>query len=208
MELQFYGGNCIAITTKQARVVVDDNLKDLGVSAITKPGDIAIFTHEHGVPLVETRLIIDSAGEYEAADVSIHGISMRAHIDEAGRKTATLYKIVVDDMSLVVTGHIYPELSETELEAIGHVDVLCIPVGGNGYTLDGAGAVQVIKKIAPKLVIPTHYADDGLKFPVPQQELTEVLKTLSMEPKETVIKLRVKSADLSENNQLIILNRQ
>lgn len=207
MEVQFYGANCLVLTTKHTRIVIDDNLAELGVSTVTKPGDIALFTNKHSAPAAETKLVIDSPGEYEVADVSIQGISVRAHIDESNQRTATLYKILADDINLVITGHIYPELSETELETIGMVDVLCVPVGGNGYTLDGAGALQVIKKFEPKLIIPTHYADKNLKFSVPQQGITDALKALSMEPKETLTKLRIKSSDFSDVAQLVLLER-
>ena len=48
------------------------------------------------------------------------------------------------------------------------VDVMFVPVGGNGYTLDGVGALKLIKKVEPKLVVPTHYDDAMLQFPMPQ----------------------------------------
>ena len=107
---------------------------------------------------------------------------------------------------LVVGGIL--DLTDDELEAIGTIDVLIIPIGGNGYTLDGAGALKVIRKIEPNVVIPTHYADKKIKYPVEQQDLETALKGLAMEPKETVAKLKLKPADLTENTQLIVLERQ
>ncbi len=209
MEIQFYGGNCVRLTTKKATVVVDDNLADLGLKPATKAGDIALFTGAHGEPAAEIKLLVDQPGEYEVSDVSIQGIAARAHIDEAGKSSATMYKIVGDDVGVVALGHIYPELSDTQLEELGTVDILIIPVGGNGYTLDGVGALSLIKKIEPKIIIPTHYADKGVKYEVPQAALEDVLKNISMEPKETVAKLKLKAGELlGENSQLIILERQ
>jgi L-ascorbate metabolism protein UlaG (beta-lactamase superfamily) len=207
MELQFYGANCLSLSTKQSRLVIDDNLSDLGGKSIIKSGDIAVFTHEHSTPAPELRLLIDGPGEFEIADISVRGMAVRAHIDPEDQKTATLYKILIDDVQLLVTGHIYPELSESELEKIGKVDVLCIPVGGNGYTLDAAGALKLIKKIEPKLIIPTHYADKSLKFSVPQTDLAEALKNLAMESRETVAKLKIKPADLTDVTQLVVLEK-
>src|SRR5579871_5779234 len=100
-------------------------------------------------------------------------------MDEAGEQ-ATMFKLIAGDQSVLISGHIYSKLSESQLEAIGIVDVLIVPVGGHGYTLDPTGALQLIKAIEPKLVIPTHYADKSLNYPVPQLELSEVLKELSM----------------------------
>jgi L-ascorbate metabolism protein UlaG (beta-lactamase superfamily) len=209
MELQYYGANCIKISTKKATIVIDDNLADLGLPAVTKPGDIALFTGAHGEPAVETKLVIDNPGEYEVADISIQGIAARSHLEESEKKEdTTIFKLITDDIRLVAIGHVFPELNDVQLEAIGTVDVLVIPVGGNGYTLDPIGALKLIKKIEPKLVIPTHYDDKKVNYPVPQQELAVALKELTMEPRETVAKLKLKAADLTDTTQVVILERQ
>lgn len=207
MDIQFFGANCIVINTKQLRITIDDNLAELGSTGPTKAGDLVLFTTPTESTKVDAKLVIDGPGEYEVAGVSVKGISVRANRDSADEKTATLYKIIADDLNLVVTGHIYPGLTEEELETIGLVDILCIPVGGNGYTIDPAGALSIIKKIEPKVVIPTNYADKGLKYPVPQQTLEEALKILAMEPKEVVTRLKIKASDLSDALQVIVLER-
>ncbi len=208
MEVQFYGANCVRISSKKANLVIDDNLVDLGQKSITKAGDIALFTTTHSDPKADVKLVIDAPGEYEVSNVSIKGISARAHMDEAGKKSAIIYRLVIDDIRVAVMGHIYPDLSEEQLEAIGTIDMIIIPVGGSGYTLDPVGALKVIKKIEPKLIIPTHYSDKVLKYEVPQQPLDEALKALSMEPKEPLDKLKLKSVDIGELTQLVVLERQ
>jgi L-ascorbate metabolism protein UlaG (beta-lactamase superfamily) len=208
MEIQFYGANCVRLTTKKAAIAVDDNLASIGAKAATKPGDVALFTSAHGIPAVETKIIIDQPGEYEVSDVSIQGIAARAHIDEEKQKTATIYKLVMEDVRIAVLGHIHPDLTSAQLEALGTIDVLIIPVGGNGYTLDPVGALKLIKEIEPKLVIPTHYDDKGLNYEVPQQSLEDALKGLSMEPRETVTKLKVKAGELGDVTQLVVLEKQ
>lgn len=207
MDIQFYGANCVVVGTKQARLAVDDNLAELGAKSVVKPDDILLYTMAHGQPAQAPKLLIDQPGEYEVTGVSVFGIAARSHMDEEGQMSATMYKVVADDVNVLVTGHIYPDLSDDQLEKIGMVDVLVIPVGGNGYTLDGVGALKLIKKIEPKLVIPTHYDDDKLQFPVPQQALEDALKALAMEPKETVAKLRIKPAELTDVTQLVVLER-
>lgn len=207
MDVQFYGANCITLATKQARVVIDDTLVDLGGKSVLKAGDIALFTGAHGETAKDAKIVIDQPGEYEVSGVSIYGIAARSHLDEAAQKTATMYKLVVDDLKVLVTGHIYPELSDKQLEQIGMIDVMFVPVGGNGYTLDPVGALKMIKKVEPKLVIPTHYDNGKLSFQVPQQSLADALRTLAMEPKETVTKLKVKSGDLSDVTQLVIVEQ-
>lgn len=207
MDIQFYGANCVAISTGKARIVVDDNLEDLGGKSPMKPGDIALYTGVHALPTQETKMVIDGPGEYEAADVSIYGIPMRAHIDEQGQKNATVYKITAHDVKVLVLGHVYPEVSESELEEMGVVDVLVVPVGGNGFTLDPIGAATLIKEIEPKLVVPVYYDDSSLKLPVPAQTLDQALQALGMEPRERTTKLKVKSVDFGEATQLVVVEK-
>lgn len=207
MDIQFHGANCLTLVTKQARMVVDDNLPEMGGKSVSKPGDVALFTAEHKDPSQLAKIVIDQPGEYEVSGVSIYGIAARSHMDEDKQKTATMYKMVVDDLRVLIVGHVYPDLSEAQLEKIGMVDVMIIPVGGNGYTLDPIGALKLIKKVEPKLVIPTHYDDKTLDFPVPQQDLEQALKSLAMEPKETVTKLKAKRADMADTTQLVVVER-
>src|SRR5438105_1369016 len=112
MELQYHGANCITITSRQVRIVIDNNLTELGAKSVAKPGDIALFTTAHGEMAAGSKIVIDQPGEYEVSGVSIYGIAARAHMDEDKQKTATMYKIILDDFRVLVTGHVFPELSD------------------------------------------------------------------------------------------------
>jgi hypothetical protein len=214
MDFQFYGANCVTVTHKGTRIVIDDNLADLGAKSIVKPTDVALYTAAFETVAESgeaTKLSLSHPGEYEVADISIYGIAARAHMDEADKRSATMFKLIVGDLSIFFPGHIYPDLTDDELESIGLVDVMFVPVGGNGYTLDSIGALKLIKKVEPKLVIPTHYSDPetdkALTYPVPQQELTQALTDIAMEPKERVAKLKLKPTDITDTTQLIVLEK-
>jgi L-ascorbate metabolism protein UlaG (beta-lactamase superfamily) len=209
MDIQFYGANCITITVGGARIVIDDTLAAMGGKTVTKAGDISLFTHksEASVAPADVKLLIDRAGEYEVSDISIYGIQARSHIDEDKQRSATMYKLIAKDIRILVTGHIYSKLRESDLESIGTIDVMIVPVGGNGYTVDPVGAVELIKEIEPKMVIPTFYADDKLTFPMPAQTLEQALTTMGIEPKERVSKLKLKQVELGENTQLVVLEK-
>jgi L-ascorbate metabolism protein UlaG (beta-lactamase superfamily) len=206
LDIQFYGANCISLSHKGSRIVIDDNLDKLGAKAVLKAEDTALYTNGR-TGGGKAKLVFDGPGEYEVSDVSITGIAARAHMDETGKQSATMFKLTLGDQSILVTGHIYPELNDSQLESIGIIDLMLVPVGGNGYTVDPVGALKLIKSIEPKLVIPTHYADKALNYEVPQQDLANALKELGMEPKETLSKLRLKPAEISDITQLIVLEK-
>jgi L-ascorbate metabolism protein UlaG (beta-lactamase superfamily) len=195
MDIQFYGANCVVISTKQVRIVIDDNLAVLGAKSVTR----------EAVP--GAKMLIDMPGEYEISGISVYAYQARAHMDTDKERNAVMYKLTYGDVKVLVTGHVYPKLSEAKLEDIGIVDVMVIPVGGNGYTLDSAGALQVIKAIEPKVIVPTHYDDSSLNFEVPQQRLEDVLKVIGMEAKEPVKKLQCKPSEFSEGTQLVVLEK-
>jgi L-ascorbate metabolism protein UlaG (beta-lactamase superfamily) len=207
VELTYYGGNCLRIVTKKAQIVVDDNLKQLGLKFITKPADIALRTSKD-VPEHEARIKVDMPGEYETAGVVIHGVAARAHMDEEGKHSATIFTIEADGTRVAILGHIFPDLNEDQIEQIGMVDIAVVPVGGHGYTMDGVGALKIIKEIEPKIVIPTHYADKALNYEVPQAELADALKGLGMEASETVDKYKYKALEGSDSTKLVVINRQ
>lgn len=208
MELQYYGANCLRISTKKAQIVVDDNLAKLGLKSITKPTDINLRTNKSLPEPPEAAFTADMPGEYEISNVVIHGIAARAHMDEEGQHNAVIYTLEADDTRIAILGHIYPELSDDQLEQIDQVDVAVVPVGGNGFTLDGTGALNIIKQIEPKVVIPVHYADKAIKYEVPQAGLADALKNLGMEAGEKVAKYKVKTSELSDSTKLIVLDRQ
>lgn len=209
MDIQLFGANCVAITVGGARLVIDDTLVGMGGKAILKAGDVALYTRSHEPAPEGTKLVIDRPGEYEVSDISVYGIQARAHTDEDKQRTAVMYKLIAKDIRVLVTGHIDAKLKESDLESIGTVDVLVVPVGGNGFTLDPTGALELIKEIEPKLVVPTYYHDDKLHYEVPAQTLEQALQTLGMEPRERVAKLKIKPGDLAlqDTTQLVVLER-
>lgn len=208
MEIQYYGANCVRLTTKKATIVLDDNLSDVGLKSITKATDISLRTSKELPIHKDTRFRAEAPGEYEISGVIIHGVGARSHMDEEKDQNSVIYTIAADDIKVAVIGHIYPELNEAQLEQIGMIDVAIVPIGGNGYTLDGVGALKVIKQLEPKIIIPTHYDDKQTKFEVPQQPLSDGLKGLAIESHETIPKLKVKPVDLTDAARLVVLERQ
>lgn len=207
MELTYYGANCLRITTKKTQIVVDDNLASLGLTSVTKPTDITLKTFAD-IPDHKSRFAITMPGEYEISGVVIHGVAARAHVENNEKQSATIYVIQADDVRVAILGHIYPDFNEDQLEQIGHVDILVVPVGNSGYTLDGIGVLKIVKQIEPKIVIPTHYADKAIRYKVPQVELAEALKNLAMEPSETLVKYKPRLTDLTDTTHLLVLERQ
>jgi L-ascorbate metabolism protein UlaG (beta-lactamase superfamily) len=195
-DIEYKGANGVVITTKKTTVVIDPKLsvaglKDLSVKNTVEIATEARFAVNDGSSLVT----IESPGDYEIADFSISGIAATRHIDTSDvEKKATIYRIEVGDVRIALLGNIAPELSDNQLEELGVIDILIIPVGGGGYTLDATSAAALVRHIDPKAVIPVHYGgDNAIKYEVPQDVLDVFVKELSA-PLETIAKYKLKGA--------------
>ena len=205
MEIQYLGANCVRIGNKKVTVLVDDDLAGHGIKSVANADDIAIFTLEKGSKNPH-RFLIEGPGEYEISEVSVMGIPAQAHLDESGLR-ATMYSIQMQGFSIGIIGHVHPNLSEDQLEKLGILDVLIIPVGGMGYTLDAAGAASIVKKVEPKIVVPTHYADAGVTYEVPQADLAAFLTEIGASEPEHLDVLKLKESELGDKTRVIVLDR-
>lgn len=207
MEIEYKGANCIVIKTKQSTIVVDPKLSAFGLKDQAAKATVQLATQKDFGIEGDEALLLNGPGEYEVGNISIVGVPARVYSDtpEEGKR-ATIYRISSADFAVVVLGHVAAPLTEEQLEAIGVVDIAVMPVGGNGYTLDAHGAVQVVRQLDPKVVIPTHYADKTMKYEVEQAELGSFVKELGVTPEE-MPKLKLKSGALPDTLSLYVLNR-
>ncbi len=192
-EIEYKGANTIVIATKKSKLITDPKLSLVGLKDIEPKDMIALATEPRFMAdSAAATLQIEGPGEYEVGDFSIRGIRAQRHLDNEGFGS-TIYRIEVGEARIVLLGNIDAKLSEEQLEEIGVVDMVIIPVGGAGYTLDATAAAQVVRKIDAKGVIPVHYADDGLKYEVPQDTFEVFHAELGGEVEE-LDKLKIKSA--------------
>jgi len=194
-ELEYKGANTLVMTTKKSTLVVDPKLSLVGLKDIKTKGQIQLATESRfTVASDDTQVVIDGPGEYEVGEFTIRGVAATRHIDTTDQeKLSTIYRIETGEIRVAIVGNVDSKLSEDQLEAIGVVDILVLPVGGGGYTLDATSAASVVRSIEPKVVVPVHYAASGLSYEVPQDSLETFVSELGA-PKEATPKLKLKSA--------------
>lgn len=94
---------------------------------------------------------VSGPGEFEVRGVSVFGMP-------AG--DTNVMRIEVDDVSVVATGRLHRQLTEDEIDALGHVDVLTLPVGG-GDGLSAADATKLVSAVEPSIVVPSRFRAGG-----------------------------------------------
>lgn len=208
-EIEYKGGNCVVLSTKKTTLIADPRLSVVGLKDIKAKDEIEIATESRFVvENSEARVIIQAPGEYEVGDFSVKATAATRHLDmETEEKLSTIYHIEASDVRLGLIGNVKNKLDDDQLETIGVVDILIIPVGGGGYTLDATNAAAIVRQVEPKIVIPVHYADSGLHYEVPQDALETFTKELGA-PVEQMDKFKLKStAALPPSLTVVALKR-
>lgn len=195
MEIKYYGANGLKITTKKSCIVVDPVSDIADISVDTKKATAVLVTSPTLAPKnTEGLFIVETPGEYEFEDYSLKGLATQAHTAPVGDTSATMYRLLSGGVSILIVGHINEKLSEDQLETIGMVDIVIVPVGNSGYTLDAVGAAALVRTLEPKLVIPVHASNDGVAYEIPQQSYEVFIKELGAVVAEDVPeKLKIKN---------------
>jgi L-ascorbate metabolism protein UlaG (beta-lactamase superfamily) len=142
---------------------------------------------------------ITGPGEYEIRDIFVKGFNSISNYKEEGRLN-TIYTVGLEGMNLCFLGALgTSQLTNETIEALGEVDVLFVPIGGEGV-LSPADAYKLAVKLEARLVIPMHYGDVGEK-----NALKMFLKEGGEENLKAEDKLTLKKKDLEGKEGDIVL---
>lgn len=217
MDIYWYGQACFKIKGKMATVLVDPFDPDFVGLKLSKDlsADVVLISHDHqdhnkagGITGLTTTqpMVFKDPGEYEIGGVVISGISS-FHDDSQGseRGKNIIFHMMFDGLDVVHLGDLgQSKLSEEQIAEIGQTDILLIPVGGT-YTIDAKAASDIVSQIEPRIIIPMHYAVEGLKFPL--VEVGDFLKEMGAEGVIPVPKLSITKEKLPEEPQVIVLSK-
>lgn len=197
LKLQF-GDTIIAVNPidKQSKSVakVARFGADIALSSVASPD-------YHGFDTVaysgKVPFAIDGPGEYEVGGMMIRGFGSVTEIE--GYSINTIYIFEIDSMRVcIIGGHSEPELPQEVKEAMGDIDIVVVPIGGNGV-LNPAQAAAISKKMGARLIIPVDYGKDQEKDAL-KMFLKETGSDAKAEPK-----LTIKKKDISGKEGVVVV---
>lgn len=206
-DISYKGANCIIFGGKSSNLVVDPIVPGQKNLKIYEKTSVQLLTQpQFGLPESDGRRTFSLPGEYEIGEFSVTGVDAISQLDPKAH--SVMYRIATPDLVAAVIGHVNPDiLSDDQLEGLGVIDVLIVPVGGNGYTIDAHGASKLVKRISPKIVIPVHYAGGGIEYEVDQQLIDDFIKEMGIPAvQEQTLKIK-QASQLPETLTLIQLER-
>lgn len=209
MEITWLGHSCFRIKGKEATVIIDPCHPSYGYSLTKLQSDIVTMSHSHPGHCYSECVSgnpkqIKGPGEYEVKGIFITGMAT-FHDAEQGKSRGknTVYILEIDGMTLCHLGDL-GHLPAPELMAeMGVIQVLMLPVGGIS-TFSIPTAVELVKQLTPRIVIPMHY-----KTPRSNRELEPVDKFLKEFGVKEIVpspKLSISRSTLPVDTQIIILD--
>ncbi|MFC1865533.1 MBL fold metallo-hydrolase [Chloroflexota bacterium] len=208
MEISWLGHSCFRLKGKQATLITDPYPPELGYPPLKQTSNVITLSHRHpdhsfSQGIVGNPRAVSGPGEYEISDMLIIGVAS-FHDNEKGgtRGKNTIYLIEMDEVSICHLGDLGHVLSDNQVEELGNIDVLLIPVGGIS-TINAQMAAEIVRHLAPKIVIPMHYKTEAVN-----QELEPVdrfLKEIGIHDITPQPKLSVTKANLPLTMQVVLL---
>jgi L-ascorbate metabolism protein UlaG (beta-lactamase superfamily) len=213
-KISWAGQSCFQLSVSNSRdhsadIVIDPFDEKTGLKVPNLSADIVLVTHDHhdhnNVSAVKgDPFVINGPGEYEIKGIFIRGIPSY-HDDKEGKEKGnnTIYVIEVEDLKFCHLGDLgQKQLTDEQLEKIGEVNVLMIPVGG-GFTIDSSAAQKIIAEIEPNVIIPMHYALPKLKIEL--DDVSKFLKTMGKNSITPLDKLVIKPSTLPKDGMEIVV---
>jgi len=206
MIINYLGGEFVKVQFGDTVLAFNPISKDSSLKTSRFGADIVLISLNHpdfnGVDQVtfgeKKPFIVNGPGEYEINGVFIKGLASESSYDGESRIN-TIFSITLEGMNICFLGAISSEqLPRDADEAIDDVDILFVPIGGNGV-LNAAVAYKLAVSIGPKIIIPMHYGDIGEK-----NELKAFLKEAGESPKPET-KLTIKKKDLEGKEALVVV---
>ncbi len=142
--------------------------------------------------------IINEPGEYEVRGVFVYGI--QDPVVDSGKNRPVIYRIEAEDMVIAFLGGVNRQLTDHEIERLGNVDILILPVGG-GDVLDAKAASKAMSAIEPRIVVPIHYNVSGIKTKL--DTVDQFCNALGVCKRENVNKLKISNKDLPAEDVLV-----
>ncbi len=209
MEISWLGHSCFRIRGSQATVITDPYSPEVGYSLGKPKARIVTVSHQHpGHSYVQgvggDPKPITGPGEYEIGGILVIGLAT-FHDAENGNQRGknTVYLMEVDEVSLCHLGDLGHMLTAEQIEELGNVDILLVPVGGVS-TIGAPVAAELVRQLEPKVVIPMHYKTEALSWELDPVE--RFLKEMGGEQVTPQPKVSFNRSNLPLSTQVYLLS--
>ena len=210
MEIIWYGHSCFRLKDRNSTIVTDPYDKSLGLVLPRIRADIVTVSnpaphHSFVAGIKGDFHLVDQPGEYEIGGTFINGIRMipAKKNGKSERPENNVFVFYMDDLAICHLGDLNHIPTQNQVEDMGNIDVLMVPVGGGRTALNAAQAAELISLIEPFIVIPIHYQLPNLT--VKLDPVDKFLKEMGITKTESVSNLKLVKTSLPEETQIVVM---
>jgi L-ascorbate metabolism protein UlaG (beta-lactamase superfamily) len=213
MEITWYGHSCFRISERGMATIVTDpyDSKAIGYNPLKLKADIVTISHDspghnHTSVVKGVTRLITGPGEYEISGVFITGVQTNGRGKRATDEPVnTLYVFDFEGLTVAHLGDLRRVPSQTEIEALGEVQIALIPVGGGGG-LNAAKAAEMVSLLEPGILIPMHYhTPDSMTKLAP---LSKFLKEMGVGDVKPELSLKITRTTVPNETRVVVLDYQ
>lgn len=209
MDLTWLGHACFRLRGREGVVLTDPPDPKSGHAIPRTEAQLVTMSHDDPAhssmrSVAGEPVVLSGPGEYEVREILVTGVASW-HDDAKGAKRGrnTVFTIRLDDLTVCHLGDLGHSLPSEDLERIGDVDIVLVPITGADTNLAPAIAAEVIHQLEPKVVVPMSYDPDDQRKDSPYERLLHELGVKDITP---VPKLSVSRSSLPDNIQVIALD--
>ena len=204
MEITWHSQTCFKLSERGMATVLTDPAHDSENGKMT--ADILVFSQK---PADELKLkaqfkdsfLITGPGEYEVGNVFITGLVETS--PEPSMDKRTIYVFNFDGIKVAFLGGTNRVPSQSEVEELGDVHILLIPISGENR-LNAVQAAEVVNLISANIVIPIACSADSPS--TIQTVLGKFFKEMGIAVSEAQPSFKIGSVrNLPEVTQIIVL---
>jgi L-ascorbate metabolism protein UlaG (beta-lactamase superfamily) len=174
VEVKWFGHAFFQITSSSGTKIITDPFRNLGYAMPEVwPHVVTVgkLTPNHsnvalaqGAPLI-LRGMKSQGLEWNEInsvfrDVLIYNVPIHTRAWQEFIK-GSAFVFEMDGLCICHTGDIGEPFNEDQLDLIGHIDILFVPIGGS-YTMGPENAKKVVAQLKPKIAVPMHYYNDTI----------------------------------------------
>jgi len=210
MEIFWYGLSCFRLSERGLASIVTDPYDHTvtGYAPIKLKADIVTISHDapghnYSNAVKGKTHVLTGPGEYEIGNVFITGVQTNGSKRTSDEPRNTLYVFDYEGLTVAHLGDLRRVPSQTEVEALGNVDIALVPVGGGGG-LSATRAVEVVSLLEPGIVIPMHYHIPGSSLKLgPVDKFLKEMGIANVEPQAS---LKISAGGIPDETRVVLLN--
>ncbi len=207
MDIRWQGQTTFEIATGDSRVIFDPYPKSPGPTpgwegslVITSSRPDPARIDPNGID--KAAFVLDGPGEYEIGGLALRGIPTPRSQEGMERAINTVFLLEAEGLTICHLGQLRDPMAAQARQALGAIDILILPAGGEG-TIGPEEAASTVRQLDPKIVLPVYGGDQF--GPQAEESLKRLLAEIAVDAGDPIPRLSITRSNLPPELRVVLL---